>query len=120
MGAEARKGLGPSDYCSCIHGDNFKGGDNWLWRDALAGKALAQIKDGQRIWLGKIDRMQPGDMPAFEAWMVMALKEFIPNPASIKHMIVISDGDPSPPSNTILRQYKRNNIKDSTVDVGAH
>ena len=35
-------------------------------------------------------------------------------------MIVISDGDPSPPSNTILAQYKTNNIKVSTVAVGAH
>lgn len=120
IGAEALKVLGPSDYCGCIHWDNFKGGDNWLWKDSLTGKGLAQIKDRQRIWLGKIDRMQPGDMPAFEPSMVMALKEFIPNPASIKHMIVISDGDPSPPSNTILRQYKANNIKVSTVAVGAH
>src|SRR6185503_20525173 len=67
-----------------------------------------------------IDRMSPGDMPQFENSMNMALKEFIPNPASIKHMIIISDGDPSPPSNTILAQYKKNNIKVSTVAVGAH
>jgi len=120
IGAEALKVLGPTDYCGCIHWDNFTGRDSWLWKDAASGKGLAQIRDRQRIWLGKIDRMSPGDMPAFEPSMVMALKEFLPNPASIKHMIVISDGDPSPPSPTIIGQYKKNNIKVSTVAVGAH
>ena len=81
IGAEALKVLGPSDYCGCIHWDNFTGRDNWLWKDAASGKGLARIEDRQRIWLGKIDRMSPGDMPAFEPSMVMALSEFIPNPA---------------------------------------
>jgi uncharacterized membrane protein len=121
IGQEALKVLGPSDYCGCLYWDNFSGRDaSWLWKDPSSGKGLARIQDRQRIWLGKLDRMAPGDMPQFEPAMMMALKEFIPNPASIKHMIIISDGDPSPPSNTILAQYKKNNIKVSTVAVGAH
>lgn len=121
IGAEALKVLGPSDYCGCLYWDNFSGRDaSWLWKDPSSGKGLAQIRDRQKLWLGRIDRMAPGDMPAFEPAMVMALKDFIPNPASIKHMIVISDGDPSPPSPTILAQYKSNAIKVSTVAVGAH
>jgi uncharacterized membrane protein len=120
IGAEALKVLGPSDYCGCIHWDDFTGRENWLWRDAGSGRGLARIQDRQKIWLGKIDRMQPGDMPQFEPAMVMALKDFIPNPASIKHMIIVSDGDPSPPSGTVLAQYKKNGIKISTCAVGAH
>ena len=120
IGAEALKVLGPSDYCGCLHWDDFTGGDNWLWKDPQTGKGLAQIRDRQRIWMGKLDRMTPGDMPQFEPAMQKALKEFIPNPASIKHMIVISDGDPSPPSGTILSQYKKNNIRISTCAVGSH
>ena len=118
IGAEALKVLGPSDYCGVVHWDDFTGGDNWLW--TVQGKGLARIGDRQKIWLGKMDRMQPGDMPAFDPAMQMALKELIPNPASIKHMIIISDGDPSPPSGTILSQYKKANIRISTVAVGAH
>jgi uncharacterized membrane protein len=117
---EALKVLGPSDYCGCIHWDNFTGKDNWLWKDSISGKGLARIGDRQKIWMGKISHMSPGDMPAFEPSMAMALNEFIPNPASIKHMIVISDGDPSPPSGLILTRYKMNGIKVSTVAVGAH
>lgn len=117
---EALKVLGPSDYCGVVHWDNFTGKDNWLWKDAISGKGLARVADRQKIWMGRISRMQPGDMPAFEPSMVMALREFRTNPASIKHMIAISDGDPSPPSGTILAQYKAGGIKCSTVAVGAH
>jgi uncharacterized membrane protein/Mg-chelatase subunit ChlD len=118
IGQEALKVLGPSDYCGVVHWDDFTSGDNWLWR--VNGKGLARVEDRQKIWLAKFDRMQPGDMPQFEPAMTMALKELIPNPASVKHMIVISDGDPSPPSNTILAQYKRNAIRISTCAVGSH
>ncbi len=117
---EALKVLGPSDYCGCIHWDNFTGKETWLWKDSASGKGLAQIRDRQRIWMGRIGRMQPGDMPDFEPAMKMALNEFIPNPASIKHMIMISDGDPSPANPFTLARYKSNNIKISTVAVGAH
>lgn len=120
IGAEALKVLGPSDYCGCVHWDDFTGRDNWLWRDPATKKGLARIQDRQKIWLGKLDRMAPGDMPQFEPAMTMALKELIPNPASVKHMIIISDGDPSPPSGTLQAQYKKNNIRISTVAVGSH
>ena len=120
IGAEALKVLGPSDYCGCLHWDDFTSSDNWLWRDPQTQKGLARIADRQRLWMGRIDKMTPGDMPQFEPAMQKALKEFIPNPASIKHMIIISDGDPSPPSATILAQYKKNAIRISTCAVGSH
>src|SRR5438270_636558 len=121
IGQEALKVLGPSDYCGLLHWDNFSGRDaSWLWKDPTTGKGLARVGDRQRLWLGKMDRMSPGDMPDFEPAMVMAIKEFQNNQASVKHMIVISDGDPSPPSSTILAQYKRAGVKVSTVAVGAH
>ena len=120
IGAEALKVLGPSDYCGCLHWDNFQSRETWLWRDPATGQGLARVEDRQRIWLARIDQMQPGDMPAFEPAMVLALKEFIPNPAAIKHMIIISDGDPSPPSPGVLARYRQNNIRISTVAVGAH
>ena len=118
IGQEALKVLGPSDYCGVVHWDDFTGGDNWLWR--VNGKGLVRIEDRQKLWLAKFGRMQPGDMPQFEPAMTMALKELIPNPASVKHMIIISDGDPSPPSATLLAQYKRNSIRISTCAVGSH
>ncbi len=52
--------------------------------------------------------------------MRLALNSLVKTPASIKHMIMISDGDPTPPSNGIISQFANNQIKISTVAVGAH
>ncbi|MDX1944127.1 MAG: VWA domain-containing protein [Pirellulaceae bacterium] len=119
MCEEALKVLGPSDYCGTLHWDDFAGSDKWLWSDTT-GKGLLQVKDRQKLWLGKLSRMTPGDMPQFDPAMQKALKELIPNPASIKHMIIISDGDPSPPGPNTLPAFKKNNIRISTVAVGTH
>jgi uncharacterized membrane protein len=118
---EALKVLGPSDYCGTLYWDGFSGAEaSWLWKDSATGRGLAQVRDRQKIWMGRIGRMTPGDMPQFGPAMRMALNDFIPNPASIKHMIMISDGDPSPPDPLLLGRFKINGIKISTVAVGAH
>ena len=50
--------------------------------------------------LARLDRMTPGDMPDFEpgdaSWPSSGFAK-LPD-AAVKHMIIISDGDPSPPS----------------------
>lgn len=121
IGKEALKVLGPSDYCGCIHWDDFGGREQWLWRDS-SGRGLARIGDtqNQKRMLGRLERMVPGDMPQFEPAMQMTLKEMIANTASVKHCIIISDGDPSPPTNATLANFKKNGIKITTVAVGTH
>ena len=119
MCQEALKVLGPSDYAGCLHWDNFTGKENWLWRDAN-GKGLAKIGGQQKSMMGRLDRMTPGDMPQFDPALVLAYKEFQANRASVKHMILISDGDPSPPSPGIIAQFKKSGIKIATVAVGTH
>jgi uncharacterized membrane protein len=121
IGQEAIKVLGPSDYCGTIHWDDFTGKENWLWRDSN-GRGLARVGDtqNQKRMLGRLSRMTPGDMPQFDPAMQMTLKEMIPNTASVKHCIIISDGDPSPPNNTTLAGFKKAGIKITTVAVGTH
>ncbi len=50
----------------------------------------------------------------------MALASLKTVPASLKHMIVISDGDPAQASNSVLSGYATAQIKISTVAVGTH
>lgn len=121
IGQEAIKVLGPSDYCGTIHWDDFTGKENWLWKDSN-GRGLARVGDtqNQKRMLGRLSRMTPGDMPQFDPAMQMTLKEMIPNPASVKHVIIISDGDPSPPSAATLAGFKKAQIKITTVAVGTH
>ncbi|MBI1904617.1 MAG: VWA domain-containing protein [Planctomycetia bacterium] len=112
---EALKTLGDMDYCGVVH---WNGRPDWLW-----GKPKGCIKiGGQRdLMLAKLDKMFPGDMPEFDPSLKMALTSLKGiTDASAKHVIVISDGDPTQPSNAIKKAFVDAKVTVSTVAVGAH
>jgi uncharacterized membrane protein/Mg-chelatase subunit ChlD len=113
---KAIKSLGPMDYCGLIHWDGTNG-NRWLWGGT---RGIIQVGNQRNMMLAKLGRMQPGDMPEFEPGMKKMLAAFIRTKASVKLMIVISDGDPSPPSNATLQRYKRAGIQVTGVAVGTH
>lgn len=110
---EALKALGPRDYCGVVH---WQGKEQWLW----AG-GLREVGSSRKVMLAYLDRMTPGDMPTFDPSMRMAHQAFNAlADAAIKHMIVISDGDPSPPSPGVVTALKQAKVTVTTVAVGAH
>ncbi len=110
---EAIKTLSSYDYCGMVH---WEGQEAWLF-------TIRPIGTGKSSMLRAIDRMQPGDMPAFEPTLQMALKG-LRSPtvadAMTKHIIVISDGDPASPSPQVINQLIANKITVTTVIVAAH
>jgi len=107
--------LGPQDYCGLIH---WSGAEQWLW-----GRGLLPVGENRRQMMARVDRMTPGDMPDFDPGMRMAQRGFAAVPdAGIRHMIIISDGDPSPPSAGVISALKamKEPVTVSTVAVGAH
>ncbi|NLX96434.1 MAG: VWA domain-containing protein [Rhodopirellula sp.] len=109
---EALKALGERDYCGVVH---WTGREQWLWG------GLRVVGGNRQQMLARMDRMTPGDMPDFDPAMVLAQKEFARvQDAAIKHMIIISDGDPSPPSRGVIRALVNQKVTVSTVAVGAH
>ncbi|MFO1066655.1 MAG: VWA domain-containing protein [Pirellulales bacterium] len=107
--------LGPSDYCGVVE---FGGSvDRWLWGDQTG---MMKVGPNRQAMLSRISSMTPQDMPDFDPAMRLALASLTKTPASMKHMIMISDGDPSAPSAGILQNFKAQQIKISTVAVGAH
>jgi uncharacterized membrane protein/Mg-chelatase subunit ChlD len=112
---EALKALGAEDYCGVIH---WNGNDQWLW-----GRPVGIVKVGamRNQMLASLDRMLPGDMPEFDNAMKMAVKSFqqIPD-AAVKHMIIISDGDPSDPLPATIQACVTGRVKVTTVAVAAH
>jgi Ca-activated chloride channel homolog len=64
--------------------------------------------------------MSPGDMPDFDAVFVTALDALKPANAAVKHMILLSDGDPSPPRPEVIAAYKAARITCSTVIICPH
>jgi hypothetical protein len=116
---EALKVLGPFDYCGVIHW-GFSG-EEWLWGNN--GQGLIRIGQNKPQMLARLDRMTPGDMPEFESSLRLAAAGFsaITN-AAVKHMIIISDGDPTPPQfqGGALSQLKKLGVQVTTVAVGTH
>lgn len=119
IGIEALKALGPMDYCGVIHWDDRLGREDWLW---ARPRGLAQVGGGatRRTMLSQLTRMSPGDMPDFDPAMRMALAGLKGVNAAIKHVIIISDGDPSEPTPATIAAYQQANIQISTVAVGTH
>ena len=91
----------------------YEGGDDkWMFPLTKAGKyeELAM----------KINQSQPGDMPAFEPTLALALQGLANNDAAMKHVIVISDGDPVPPPPEMIQDFLANKISISTVAINPH
>ncbi len=114
---EAIRVLGPMDYCGMVDWSDYGGNPKWLWK---MPDGVDQVNERRDRMLAMVGRMTPGDMPDFNAPMQLALSGLVKSPASMKHMIIISDGDPTPPTNALIQKFKDANIRISTVAVGTH
>ncbi len=116
--------LGPMDYCGVVEWSNFGGTPRWLWKfkDGETPEVLGidRISGNRKKMMGMVGRMASGDMPDFNGPMKLALNGLSQVKASMKHMIIISDGDPTPPTKKLLKGYIDNKIKISTVAIGTH
>ena len=114
---EALKALGPQDYCGVIHYGGA-GGDTWLWSNP---NGLLKVGGNRKAMLARLNRMTPGDMPAFDPGMKLAALGFAKvTDAAVRHMIIISDGDPSPPTPSTIAALVKQKAKVTTVAVGTH
>ena len=103
--------LSSYDYAGMLHWEQQEA---WLF-------TLKPIGEGKATMLRAIDRMTPGDMPDFNPSLVMGMNALrSKRDAMTKHFIVISDGDPSPPTNAVVNQLAANKITVTTVLVAAH
>ncbi len=113
---EAIKALGVHDYCGLVH---WNGTDQWLWARSQGG--IVRVGPNRKTMLALLDRMTPGDMPQFDGSLVMAANGLAKlRDAAVKHMIIISDGDPSPPRPATIQRLRSMKVKVSTVAVGSH
>ena len=87
-------------------------GERWLFELTPAGnyEQLVPIINGASI----------GDMPSFENTMQMGLKGLMKSDAATRHMIIISDGDPQPPTPRLIKDFIDAKISVSMVAVFPH
>jgi uncharacterized membrane protein/Mg-chelatase subunit ChlD len=107
---EAIRVLGAQDEAGVlIYGP---GGDQWVF-------PLTPASDYEHM-VTLINQCQPSDMPSFQSIMQMGLTGLKASDAAAKHMIIISDGDPSPPTPDLVNQFLTEKISVSTVVINPH
>jgi len=93
---------------------SFSGGssNDWVY-------PLGPVNDKAKV-VASIEQMQMGDMPSLHAHLQMAYNELVKCDAAQKHVIVISDGDPTPPSSQLLRDLAAAKITCTGVCIYPH
>ena len=136
MELDSKKILPPGALVLVMHGMEFNNG-NQIARQCAIGVLDAMgsndelgvvLWDGKDRWLfnltkvgnkqelgTKIMGMNQGDLPTFQNVMTMGYQELKKSTASLKHMIIFSDGDPGPPSDQLMNDMNAENITVSTV-----
>ena len=107
---QAIKVLQPQDEVGVlVYGSN---GEQWLFELTPKREYPSLVK--------KINGAVIGDMPSFARTMQMGFAGLKKSDASVKHMIIISDGDPQPPLPRLLEDFTRNQITISTISIFPH
>lgn len=67
-----------------------------------------------------VNGVEIGDMPTFATTMEMGLAGLLQSDATVRRMLIISDGDPSAPTDALLASFQKAGITVSTVTVSPH
>ncbi|MCZ7644158.1 MAG: glutamine amidotransferase [Planctomycetota bacterium] len=104
--------LSPEDYAGLLY-YGMMGGNNWLFRPTKVSRKGYMFK--------MIDGCEPWDMPDLDGIVSMCVNELIKLPrVSLKHCIIITDGDPSPPSNATIAAAVRGKVTVSVITIFPH
>jgi uncharacterized membrane protein len=103
--------LSPRDFAGVLYFDSA-GQDRWLFPMTSVEK---------RQWMiSLLDKFNPGDMPSFQTIIEMASKGLQATNAAIRHIIILTDGDPIPPTAAAVDAIRKAGITISAICYGAH
>ncbi len=87
-------------------------GEGWVFELTPAGQYDTLVR--------QINGLGVGDMPAFGPTMKMGFDALKESDAATKHMIIISDGDPTPPPPSLIKAFIKEQISCSMVAIFPH
>ncbi|MDP1660280.1 MAG: VWA domain-containing protein [Phycisphaerales bacterium] len=91
------------------------------WQDPAGGWVFPlQVVGDKSAPKRALGGLTYGDAPDFQSMLQAMYKSLTAVPAGQKHVIIISDGDPQPPTDALLAQYVAAKISISTVAVFPH
>jgi hypothetical protein len=104
--------LSPQDLCGVLE-------SNWAAGSALWTHPLSVIGDRSQI-KRSIRNMSHGDAQSLVEMLDNALASLQKASAGQKHVVIVSDGDPAGPPDSMLQQFIASKITISTVGIGMH
>jgi uncharacterized membrane protein len=141
MELDSKKVLPPGAMVLVMHGMEFANG-NQVARECAIGTLNALgpqdemgvlLWDGTERWLFELQKvgdrkklgamiagMNQGDLGSFENILLQAHTALKKSRASLKHIIVFSDGDPAPPSSQTMADIVADRITVSSVLISGH
>ncbi len=108
----ASMALSRLDLVGIIEYTGFGGGVSWVY-------PISERGDGSAV-RAAINRLSFGDMPDMHPSVQLAYNGLSNAPAGQRHAIIVTDGDPSPPSAALLQKFVDAGITISTVGVFPH
>ena len=111
---EAIRVLSRNDYAGFLRYSN-QFGESWLFELERLGNKRRQLSLIRNLAFQDI-----GDMPSFDPTMQMAYDSLMRTQTNVKHMVILSDGDPARPNPTLVENIKSARITVSTVCVNPH
>ncbi|HWN95161.1 MAG TPA: glutamine amidotransferase [Methylomirabilota bacterium] len=141
MELDSKKVLPPGAVVLVMHGMEF-GNGNQIARDCAQGVLAALgpqdelgliMWDGSERWVFELQKvgnkteasraiagMNQGDLGDFNGVMTRSFEALKKSSASLKHMIVFSDGDPFPPRQQLMDDIRASKITASSVLISGH
>lgn len=108
--SQVTRQLGENDYAGLVI---FGLQANWVYPMLKVGPSRSRM-------LADIRGINPGDMPDFDAALEVCYQGLVKTPALLKHIIILSDGDPSPPAADLVNRLNAAKITVSTVVIQPH
>ena len=84
------------------------------------GNGMLKVGPNRGQMQALIQGINPGDMPDFDAALEVAYKGLMGTKAYLKHCIILSDGDPSPPAAALVAKFNAAKITVSTIVIQPH
>jgi uncharacterized membrane protein len=89
------------------------------WQSGVDWTFPMQLKGDGSAAMAAVNRLVFGDMPDFDPSLDLALRGLLATDAGQRHVIVVSDGDPSLGTG-VLRRYQEAGVSISAVGVNPH
>ena len=113
IAAQVVRQLSDNDYAGIVV---FGNDANMVFNDP----GMLKVGPNRAYMLTEIRKINQGDMPDFDAALEVAYKGLVSTKAYLKHCIILSDGDPSPPVASLVAKFNAARITVSTIVIGPH